>query len=567
VPTIYDIAEEQRRALLASERAAAAEMVRAYGLAWKRMRQDLDALLKQIEDARKAGLVPDQFTPRAPGGPPIPRTPGTFSPSWLFRQERYQSLLRQVEAEMAQFSALATGTITAQQELVTGVAQDQAEQLALAGLGEGPAGVTITWDRLPKDAFTDLVGFLQNGSPLKDLLDELGPAASRSIQDELIQAVALGQNPRVTARRIRGALGDNMVRALRISRTETMRAYREATRRSYQANANVVNGWYWTAALDGRTCAACWAMSGTFHTNDERLDDHVNGRCAMVPKTKTWAELGFTGIDETAPKPRIGVDEFDKLTPEQQARVLGKAGLEAYQALKVDLRDFVGQRNSPRWGTMRYARSLKRALAESGMPTVTHEGAGAQPIEDVRYAIRMLRDRVGSLRGVNITVSRMSVHDILPNGTVPWGEIDQAHTITLYNNVAAWRADSDLVRRDHEGEGRIARVAGSARERLAETLVHEYAHLRTLQRAGWYPDPHIGWGSAPATLVDRARLTLTRDNLASSDYNVGEVIAEDFRWAFFGREARMNRYTFWGDIPDEGWAWQRAQEVLAWLTT
>jgi SPP1 gp7 family putative phage head morphogenesis protein len=265
---------------------------------------------------------------------------------------------------MAQFSAMATGTITGQQAAAVEMAQTHAAELGLASLQPGAeqAGVSVTWDRLPREALTDLVGFTQNGSPLKELLDELGPTASQAVRDGLIQGLALGQNPRTIARQIKGALGGNLVRALRISRTETLRAYRESTRRNYQANSNVVGGWYWTAALDGRTCAACWAMSGTFHTLDERLDDHVNGRCAMVPKTKSWEEMGFSGIEETAPQPRVGVDEFAKLSPERQDGVLGKAGGAAYRAGAVRLRNFVGRRNDPRWGTMRYARSLRSIL-------------------------------------------------------------------------------------------------------------------------------------------------------------------------------------------------------------
>jgi hypothetical protein len=27
----------------------------------------------------------------------------------------------------------------------------------------------------------------------------------------------------------------------------------------------------------------CWAMHGTVHTLDERLDDHPNGRCTAIP--------------------------------------------------------------------------------------------------------------------------------------------------------------------------------------------------------------------------------------------------------------------------------------------
>ena len=65
-------------------------------------------------------------------------------------------------------------------------------ELALAGLGVPPPGVTVTWARLPREAVTDLVGFLQDGSPLRDLLDELGSEASRAVRDALVAGVATG---------------------------------------------------------------------------------------------------------------------------------------------------------------------------------------------------------------------------------------------------------------------------------------------------------------------------------------------------------------------------------------
>ena len=78
------------------------------------------------------------------------------------------------------------------QRAAVGMAEEHAEQLALAGLGVPPPGVTVTWARLPREAVTDLVGFLQDGSPLRDLLDELGSEASRAVRDALVAGVATG---------------------------------------------------------------------------------------------------------------------------------------------------------------------------------------------------------------------------------------------------------------------------------------------------------------------------------------------------------------------------------------
>ncbi|MCL5957851.1 MAG: phage head morphogenesis protein [Chloroflexi bacterium] len=124
-------------------------------------------------------------------------------------------------------------------------------------------------------------------------------AAGQDVRKALLAGLATGQPQTVIARAVRQALGGNLVRALTIARTEMLRSYREASRQTYLANSDVVNGWIWHAVLSTRTCAACWAMNGTLHKLNERLDDHVRGRCAMMPVTRTWQELGFENVPET----------------------------------------------------------------------------------------------------------------------------------------------------------------------------------------------------------------------------------------------------------------------------
>ena len=338
-----------RRQVLTNERQAADTMVRAYGEAWQRVRADLTALQQQIDAARAQGLIPDTFVPRQPGGPVIPRTPGTFSPSWLYQQERYQTLQRQIEREMRALAEYADGVVMAgQQEAIQAGLAHSTELATVAG---GP-NVTAVFNRLPREAVQDLVGFASDGSPLRSLFDALGPQVSQGMRDALTTAVATGMGPRETARLIRRQFGMGLTRALRISRTETLRAYREAGRRNYEANADVIGGWQWLCACDRRSCASCWAMHGSIHTVKETLDDHPNGRCAMVPIVK-----GFKPAIK-----RTGSELFAELPEGDQRQILGPAAHLAYQDGAVQLGDFVGRKNDPQWGTMRYAKSLSEIL-------------------------------------------------------------------------------------------------------------------------------------------------------------------------------------------------------------
>ncbi|NOZ27973.1 MAG: hypothetical protein GXP39_07975 [Chloroflexi bacterium] len=338
-----------RRELLQNERRAAGEMVRYYGEVWRTVSVRLDALQRQIAEAREAGEE--------------------VSPAWLFRQRRLESLRVQVEAELRRFAEFADGMIRRQQEEAIRAAQDHAEQLVLMQLPDQVAAV-VRWDRLPQEAIYSMVGTLQDGSPLRELLMELGAEVGQGGADALVTGLATGMNPQQTARLVRKRFGMGLARALRIARTETLRAYRYATHRSYRANSRILKGWVWHAELGPRTCPACIAMHGTFHRLDETLDDHPNGRCTPVPVTKGWRELGeefgvdWGGIPETQVKVRPGVEWFAEQTEDVQRRILGSAAFEAWRAGTVRLEDFVGRRSDPRWGTMRYARSLRQIIGE-----------------------------------------------------------------------------------------------------------------------------------------------------------------------------------------------------------
>lgn len=328
---LYVVVEKHRRDLLRQERVAASAMVREYGAAWQRVRAQLDNLTRQIDEARRAGEE--------------------IKPSWLFEQNRLQSLLTQVEQEIARFVDYAEPAIREQQYQAVEAAQRHAAE-AVSAVGDAPV-IFTSFSRLHLAAVSDLIGFTESG-PLRELLDELGPRVSRGFREAMIESLVVGRNPRETARRVRKEFAVGLSRALRISRTETLRSYREATRRNYESHSDIIEGWIWLAAKQERTCPMCLAMDGSFHKLSERLNDHPNGRCAMVPVLK--------GV--TMPQLETGAEWLDKQDEATQRQVMGNAGYEAYKAGAVKLSDFVGQRRSKDWGTTRYARSLSAILGK-----------------------------------------------------------------------------------------------------------------------------------------------------------------------------------------------------------
>ncbi|WP_159622681.1 phage minor head protein [Ruania rhizosphaerae] len=173
------------------------------------------------------------------------------------------------------------------------------------------------------------------------------------MRSQLIRGVAVGDNPRQVAalmlRRLEGGFNGGLTRALVISRTEMLDAYRAAAQAQDIANETTLTGWRWMATLDTRTCPSCLAQHGSLHpTSEAGPHDHQQGRCARLPVTKTWRELGFD-IDEP---PDIIPDArawFDNLAATDQARIMGPRRLQLLQDGDISWDDLTRLRHTTGW--------------------------------------------------------------------------------------------------------------------------------------------------------------------------------------------------------------------------
>ncbi|MEO1959884.1 MAG: phage minor head protein, partial [Paracoccus sp. (in: a-proteobacteria)] len=193
------------------------------------------------------------------------------------------------------------------------------------------------------------------------------------------------------------ALGLSHSRATTIMRTESLRAYRHASRATYLANQDVLDGRVWNAHLDARTCVACALMDGTVHAIDATLDGHPRCRCAMIPRTKSWEDLGVKGVADTRPPVRSGKAWLESQPAHVQRAMMGRAKFNAWAAGQIDLDDMVARTYSPQWGTMRSERSLKAILedrnpnyfdAPATPPTVVKPPPEPDPTLVKEYAAR-----------------------------------------------------------------------------------------------------------------------------------------------------------------------------------
>lgn len=235
-PRIFGVMQAFRLALLRRERKAATRLVQAYGEAYRRLLPQIDLLIAELE----AGTAKD----------------------WKrYKLQRLQSLKNQIEGEINEYA------VFADREMVIGAREAVVQagkeakiitQAALPGLEPLDARIMQSWNRLPTESVETLLGFLEQGSPLRESLSKIGPATADLVEKRLTESIALGYNPRKIASVIRNELGQSLDWSLRTARTAQLYSYREASRANYVANDHVVKGWIWRCARTDRTCMSCF---------------------------------------------------------------------------------------------------------------------------------------------------------------------------------------------------------------------------------------------------------------------------------------------------------------------
>ena len=260
-------------------------------------------------------------------------------------------------------------------EAVAGVVRDGAAGLerrgAEAGVRGGVAalrsgGVRMAFNPATLENIQAGIGYV-DGAAFRSAVGRYGEYHAEKIADTILSAVSTYTNPRTTAAAIdqylqRAPLAD----AERLARTTQIYSYRQGTRGIYEAAE--VREWIWSANIGSpRTCAGCIAMHGTRHPIEQVLNDHHNGRCAMVPVTPTWEALGEAGgrdgIFQT------GAAWFERQDASEQARVLGEALYAAYATGRVSFTPEVmtTEYRNPIFGVMRRKATNNEIFARSGI--------------------------------------------------------------------------------------------------------------------------------------------------------------------------------------------------------
>jgi len=339
--TVREVAADYRRRLLLREAVALLRIREAWTSAELVILDRLIELLERMADE----------SPRRPI-------------SWLLEAERAQRLLAQIAGELGKASDATTVLITgAQGEAVAMAAAAGAQYYEASG---GFARIGVDWNRLPAGAVEELVGRFSDGSPLKEAFQKYPAVAVARMEEQLVTGIARGKNPREVAREIRkanplgleiadgpGQVVQEQTRLLRqrselIARTEIVGSHRAAAVANYRTNFESCIGYRRVAALDVRTCAACWALHGKLYPLAVDPHEHPQCRCAVVPEFDTSDPI------------ESGPGAFDRLADADKREILGPAKFELYKRGEAGLEDFAETFEDTKWGPQVREKSLRR---------------------------------------------------------------------------------------------------------------------------------------------------------------------------------------------------------------
>ncbi|WOO97820.1 phage minor head protein [Micrococcus terreus] len=293
---------------------------------------------------------------------------GRVTARMVQRADRLQAALVTAQAEAERLQALSEESTTALADQAARMGANAASQAITAQLP--PALAADRWVPLNEDALAAVVARTTQQIHASSI--PLSAEMVAAMRRELRNGITVGDNPRPVARRImsrlEGHFNGGLTRATRIARTELLDAFRAADLQAAQANRSLLTGWVWLCTLDGRSCPACIAMHGTEHPVDEfGPNGHQQCRCVRIDKTKTWAELGFTGIEDDPLDLSAERDEwFDGLTDDSQRRILGPGRYDLFKDGRIGWGDLATTRRTPEWRDSIVTAPLKDLQAKTG---------------------------------------------------------------------------------------------------------------------------------------------------------------------------------------------------------
>ena len=272
------------------------------------------------------------------------------SPDRILKLNRTQRALNAASERLAALSDEFEAMMREPLDQVMKHTADVSEQLVRSQLPGADHGVGLSFTRVSPEALDWIVD-----RTMANITSSRMPLAADAVvamKSSLLRAVPAGWGPERAARemlrRTRSSFNGGLSRALTIARTEMLDAHRAASRASDMAN-DMVQQWQWMANLDAHVCPSCAAMHGRrFDKDVEGPHDHPNGRCARLPVTVSWADLGFPDLDEP-PDDFETTEDWMKRAPHEAVSALGPERVLMLNDGTIDLEDMTQYRDNDEW--------------------------------------------------------------------------------------------------------------------------------------------------------------------------------------------------------------------------
>lgn len=314
-PRVIDAIDVYRAALDAQDRSQAMRLAGIWLDVTRGLEAECELLAREIAERQARGL------------------PATL---WhVRRMERYQSLMRQMRAQIGRYSPGAIADIAEMQQMMARLGLEHAAAL----IDMQTTSIAALFDRLPVEAVLNMAGNTAAGSPLASLFTPLPGEGAQAATRALMRGIALGWHPTKTAQAMMEGAGLAYERSVLIARTEQMRVYRETTRRQYVAS-DVVEGYRRVSAKSARTCIACLMADGRFYELDVPFEEHPAGRCVAIPVLRRSDGVSW----------ETGETWFRRQDAATQRQILGPGRYEAWQSGRFDLDATVTRRENATWG-------------------------------------------------------------------------------------------------------------------------------------------------------------------------------------------------------------------------
>lgn len=331
--TIID-RSDWRRNLVADYTGTAQRLLDAYNRTRPRLEQAAGAFTQRVNEW--VALNPD----------------ASLTAEYVRGFKQFQDLLARVAVETRDFAALLRNEAGGLQDRAVLIGSDGALEMTQKTSGGFGAEIAAAWNRVAPEALVALIGYV-DGEAFRDRTAMFGDNAAENISDVILTSVAQGKNPRALAGILTSWFSVPYAWADNMARTVQLYSYRMANHASYSANADVLDGWVWSATLDSRVCLSCVSQHGTVHKLTETLNDHHRGRCAPVPLVK-----GTRWIDTM----QTGPDWFEGLDEGIQQQMMGAAMWNAWNDGAVQWSEMSQPYQDPIYGEMLREASVKGVL-------------------------------------------------------------------------------------------------------------------------------------------------------------------------------------------------------------